>query len=234
MTESSPLLVTFIIPSIGRPTLSDTLASLARQTRAGLWRALVILDGVDDAVASELEAGVASLASSARESIRFLRLPKRVGIKNHAGDVRNYGMAYVKTPWIAFVDDDDTVTADYVEKLETEISACPTLEVVIFRMVRYSDDGKALWLLPEPHTRGLLRGHVGISFALRTSVVHGSGSLKFEPGSFEDYELLVRLGTAGKSMVLSPYVTYHVRDVSKLGLPASHLGEEHRRYNFEG
>ena len=39
---------------------------------------------------------------------------------NNAGNVRNYGMSFVETEWIAFLDDDDIIADDYLEKFYEE------------------------------------------------------------------------------------------------------------------
>ena len=54
---------------------------------------------------------------------------------NSAGYVRNHGIKFVTTEWIAFVDDDDTIRDTYVETFLTE-TATYDIDVIIFRMIK--------------------------------------------------------------------------------------------------
>jgi glycosyltransferase involved in cell wall biosynthesis len=74
--------ITFIIPTIGRETLKDTLSCLLMQTNPN-WRAVVIFDGIESNI------------DVSDERIEIVEAPK-IGIgKNSAGRVRNYGILYL-------------------------------------------------------------------------------------------------------------------------------------------
>jgi glycosyltransferase involved in cell wall biosynthesis len=184
--------VTFIIPSVGRSTLGRTLASLQAQD-IPRWRAVVIFDGVSP-VCPENAFGDSRIV--------FTWTPK-IGSGNHGARVRNVAFEKGLTwgDWVAFVDDDDTVTPDYINRLLLERSRDEALEVVIFRMLR----GKRI--IPRPGRNRIVRNDVGISFAVRTSVLE---RFRFKPSCTEDFAFLHEMEDAGLKMKISEYVTYHV------------------------
>jgi glycosyltransferase involved in cell wall biosynthesis len=122
--------------------------------------------------------------------------------KNSAGLVRNIGIEKIKTDWIGFVDDDDTLSAYYVTRLKEELIRSHKLECVIFRMIYTS-------IMPLPHQYDFFCNFVGISFCYKMDLFREG--YKFVPGSGEDYDLLNRLRNDDKKILISPYVTYKVR-----------------------
>ncbi|MDG2528027.1 glycosyltransferase [Caulobacter endophyticus] len=96
--------LTFVIPAFNAAaTLGATLDSLMAQTR-GDWRAIVIDDGSTD--------GTAKLADDyARRDHRIIR---RSTINQGVCRARNLGLSLAQTPWVAFLDADDVVSAAYV------------------------------------------------------------------------------------------------------------------------
>jgi glycosyltransferase involved in cell wall biosynthesis len=187
--------VTFIIPTLGRPTLKRTIQSLQAQHNPN-WEAIIIFDGLTPQ----------PLTTDPR--LRMIEIPK-TGRYNHAGEVRNQGMKYVTTEWMAFVDDDDTLTPDYVDRLLEESQRKADLTTVIFRMY----DPELQQIVPEPHQQGFSSGHVGISYSIKTSLYQDG--FRFVPGPTEDFKLLEAIRQAGQKMVLSPYITYWVRSSQK-------------------
>lgn len=118
-----------------------------------------------------------------------------------AGIVRNKIIREANTEWVSMLDDDDTVTPDYVERLQEEIAANPDADVIIFR--EYFLTGQLLpnWPIVE-------WGNVGISFSVKREVAL---ELPFKSEPFEDFEFIKRLQEAGKKIHFSKYVTYRVR-----------------------
>lgn len=188
-------LVTFIIPSKGRTSLTQSLSSLLVQSRS-CWCAFVLGDGVT----------VRHLDSPSSPRIRYTSLVKS-GTSNHAGTVRNHGMALVSTEWVAFLDDDDTVASTYVERLIEEIHREPQVQCVVFRM--YRSWGNPGHILPKPGASNFVMDEVGISFAIRKRL-YDEGFL-FTPSAREDFHFLDKIRGAGLKMVLSEYLTYFVR-----------------------
>lgn len=183
----------FIIPTVGRPTLARTIDSLFRQTSPD-WRAVVVFDGTDPNY------------ETADPRVVVLRTPEKLGTANHAAHVRNYGAREIDSEWVGFVDDDDTLVEDYVERALEAIRADAEMDVLIFRM-RY-DSGLVLPPVGWDHFE---IQKVGISFCLRRDVLLRN---PFEPSGEEDFYLLDRCRSDGLRIVLSPHIAYLVRPPS--------------------
>lgn len=183
-------MITFIVPTLGRETLSNTIDSLINQCDCD-WKAIVVFDGVPKINYTD-------------NRITSFSIDK-AGIKNHAGQVRNAAFNLVTTEWIAFVDDDDTLSPDYVNKFKEEIALNPKAKCIIFRMKTKYDPDK---VLPAPHHNNFLKNKVGISFAIKKDI-----NILFEPSLVEDFVLLDKIRSENHKMVISPYVTYFVREL---------------------
>jgi hypothetical protein len=187
-------LVTFIVPTINRATLSRTLASIQQQTMP-YWKAIIIFDGCE---ANEI-------INDAR--IQYVSIAKIGGKhkkRNTAGYVRNHGMKMVDTPWIGFVDDDDVITPKYVERLMEETEMTPSADVIVFRMIDKDQ------IIPPAECSEIKQSLIGISFAIKTDLVK-EGFL-FVQSSTEDYTFIKKIQAANKKIILSPYICYLVRD----------------------
>ena len=186
--------ISFIIPSIGRKTLSDTLQSLMRMNSDD-WVAKIIFDGVE-------RKSIDTLKDQRIEEFYINKIEKK-GI-NHAGNVRNFGVKKVQdSEWIGFVDDDDTIGPNYIENLKSETKNNPTADCVIFRAY-YS-----FWntILPQSSCKHILPRSVGISFAVKKHVFNKH---KFIPSGEEDYSFLKSVSREF-NILLSPYLNYFVR-----------------------
>ena len=180
--------ITFIIPSINKPSLERSLTSLKNQTNPN-WNAIVVFDGVP------------TTFENTDNRIQFITINKKGN--GYAGYVRNEGIKYVKTEWVGFLDDDDTLTSDYVEKFHLELEK--QADVIIFKM-KYTD---GLVLPLEDHTT-FIQNNVGISFCLKTSIFQIEG-IQFNQCEIEDFDLLNRLREQNKKIVISDHITYLVR-----------------------
>ena len=186
----SDAFVTFIIPTIGRETLPQTLKSLINQTDIN-WKAIVIFDGISSTI------------ESPDSRIKIIELGKGT---NSAGLVRNYGIKFVDTEWIAFVDDDDSVSCNYVNILKNEILEYNDADLIIFRMML----GNSTTILPLLETDTFHGSLVGISFAVKKKLFE-EGHL-FEPSPGEDYYYLDGARTKNYKIMISPHITYFVRN----------------------
>ena len=190
-------MITFIVPTIGRETLSRTMDSLLRQTDPE-WKAIVVVDGVPVP---------RTIPKDSR--ITVLPLRQRLGENyNSAGKVRNAGMEKAllqgNSSWFAFVDDDDTVTKDYVATLKNAIRNYPEGEVFLFRMV--NTNGR---ILPPPGANQFMLHQVGISFAMSASLFRQG--FQFIPSSGEDFLLLDTFRRMQRKIYMLPDIVYHVR-----------------------
>ena len=180
--------ITFIIPTICRSTLDRSLLSLKNQTNPN-WNAIVVFDGITPTITNE------------DERIKFLIIEKKGN--GWSGHVRNEGMKHVKTEWVGFLDDDDTLTPDYVEKFQIETKSNP--DVIIFRM-QYLNG----LILPPPGDTTFKINYVGISFCFKTSLFQVE-NIQFNQCGVEDFDLLDRFRQNNKNIIISKYITYLVR-----------------------
>jgi len=185
--------LTFIIPSIGRDTLENTIQSLENQTNDN-WNAIIIFDGCEPTI------------KNTNDKIKIMQIEKIGGILcyNAAGAVRNEGIKCATTDWIAFLDDDDTIASNYVETFYNEIQEFNNIDVVIFRMVY-----KCNTILPVLYETNIRCGYIGISFAMKKSIF--DSGINFNPGGCEDYDLLGQILNNNYKIMISPYIRYFVR-----------------------
>ena len=227
------------MPSSGRSTLYRTLISLQHQENPE-WRALVLLDGM----LAGIDQRTAALASREEARIRVWRLAQRIGSRlriaraevahGSAGKVRNFAFAHVRTPWLGFVDDDDTVGPRYVADVAADSDS---FDVVSFRM-RWTpwdtdlrpncfgyqctprSNTTTSEVLPEWNASFLLKGHCGISFAMRTHLTRTG--LRFGENMFEDYYIRVDMYRRRLRVLQSAGVRYYIKGEPRL---EAHVGQ---------
>ena len=185
-------MITFIIPTIGRESLLKSIESLIRQT-VPLWKAIIIFDGVKN-----------NIGNISDSRITILETEKMGVAINNAGNVRNYGMSFVETEWIAFLDDDDIIADDYLEKFYEEYESYSNIDVLIFRM---NLDGR---IIPKLKTDNFYVCDVGISFIIKKEIF--DNGIKFIPDGAEDFMYLDNIRKAGYKMMISPYIKYFVKN----------------------
>jgi glycosyltransferase involved in cell wall biosynthesis len=184
-------IITFIIPTIGRKSLIESLNSIINQKNKN-WKAIVIFDGIEPTIKSN------------DERIKIIKIIKKGTNKNNAGFVRNEGIKLVDTKWIAFLDDDDFIKDDYVDTFNNTLNKYPELDVLIFRMISCDKQ-----ILPELKTDNFYESKVGISF-LMTKKLFDNG-YTFLSGNTEDFVLLDKIRNDKHKMLISPYIKYYVR-----------------------
>lgn len=185
-------LITFVIPSIGRKTLKRTINSLKNINNKN-WNAIIVFDGIEPNINIK----------DIDERIKVIKSDKKLGEGvNSAGRVRNKAFEYVKTKWVGFVDDDDTLNATYVDDFLNHLETDPTLDVIIFRMIY--KDGQ---ILPPLDENEFIMNKVGISFCMRTL---DANKYKFIPSPVEDFELLDTLRNNNKNIIISKHINYNV------------------------
>lgn len=193
-------LITFIIPTINRGTLFRALESIANQS-INCWKAIVIFDGCEPNTPDILKI----LSNN-----RFVHISiNKKGIlneKNHgaAGFVRNIAMSLVNTPWIGFVDDDDFIMPNYTQSLIEETKVVPSAELICFRMV---DNNQ---ITPPDYMMNIEFGYTGISFCFKSNLFQDG--FQFTQSEHEDFDFINNIKNAKKKIVISPYITYIVRD----------------------
>ena len=187
--DNSIPFITFIIPTLGRASLIQTVQSLIN-LKSDDWKAIILFDGVKN------------IYPINDYRIDIIEIEKK-GIYNHAGAVRNIGLEMVlnKTQWISFLDDDDTICPYYIHRLNQEIKKDSSMELCLFRMI-YPNR----FILPSNDVTYIKKDYVGISFAFK-----GYIPTKFVNSSREDYYFLKQVEYEGFKMVISPFITYFIR-----------------------
>ena len=180
--------ITFIIPSVNRPTLERSINSLVSQTNPNR-ECIVVYDGVDGISFND-------------DRIKTIKIDKLGGFSDHHGKsglVRNEGIRLVNTEWIGFLDDDDSIHHKYVEDLFTKYS---NFDFVLWRMVY--ENGI---VLPPLTSNQIKFGQVGISFCFKN---------KFENLLFdnnrdgEDFDFLMKLKSLTNNWVVTPEIYYNI------------------------
>jgi hypothetical protein len=203
--------IIFIIPTLGRQSLVNTIQSLINLTNND-WKALIIFDGIQN----NLDQIYINKINKNQQFI-FLEINKcgiiNEEINNCAGQVRNYGIEYLlthqqeelKTEYIGFLDDDDTLHPNYIDYLKKEETKFQ-FDVIIFRMMY-----KNFNIIPHLLTKKIEKKNVGISFALKYEVLKNHQELRFINDSFEDFILIFISKQLNKKILLSKYIAYFVK-----------------------
>jgi|688.fasta_scaffold15615_18 glycosyltransferase involved in cell wall biosynthesis len=187
-------IITFIIPSINRSTIVNSIESLKNQTNPN-WKCIIVYDGVDGMQFDD-------------ERITTIKTEKKgiEGINNHVagigvcGLVRNEGLKLCNTEWIGFLDDDDTIHPNYVEKL---FESYTKYDLVVWRM-KYENG----FILPEFDRTDLVFGRVGISFCYKNKF----NDLLFDNDlDGDDFGFLSKLIKLTDNWIITDEVYYNVR-----------------------
>jgi glycosyltransferase involved in cell wall biosynthesis len=209
--------ITFIVPSKGRSSLIRTFSSLQNQTQHN-WVAIVVFDGtLSDSLYLNKTTGLPVFMNMIPPEILldgrfcFQHLPASGRLSNCAGEIRNFGIALARTEWIGFVDDDDTLRPEYIERLLNHVKEYPKAQLVLFRMCNYFADKNITRVIPELSAKSLVAGDAGISFAFRRRLFQDL-HYKLIPSNLEDFLFLDRLYNDHIPILLSEWCTYKVRD----------------------
>lgn len=200
-------IVTFVIPTSGRLTLARTINSLYNQTDPR-WLAVIMMDGVSTSLEylnprNNFPLFISGIDIDSRVCIQHT---EKMGVSNCAGGLRNYAVQFSITPWLAFVDDDDTVGERFVEAVAKESSGNVFLDCIIFRM---SSVGT---VHPQLEFDNFYINDVGISFAVKRDIFFRR-NIYFESSNAEDFLFLDRLRREGYSILLSEDILYYVKDI---------------------
>jgi GT2 family glycosyltransferase len=204
--------ITVVIPTIGRPTLRDTLATL------GPGVPVIV---VDDRVTDRAHAGTLRHGGGSRQKESDVTLPAvsdfdhvrvvRSGGRGPAA-ARNAGWRAADTPWVVFLDDDvipepgwaEAVWKDLVD-LPDDVAGSQGRIVVPLPGDRRPTDG-------ERHTAGLADSlWVTADMAYRRAVLEAVGGFdeRFPRAYREDADLALRVTRAGHRLVCGDRVTSH-------------------------
>jgi len=108
--DNGPLAITVCICTFRRSNLRATLDSLAGQILSDGGRFQIVV--VDNDVSRTAEPIVTSFRATASVNVAYLHAPHR-----NISIARNAALAVCQTRWLAFVDDDETVAPDWLDRL---------------------------------------------------------------------------------------------------------------------
>lgn len=206
VNENINPIITFIIPTIGRESLILTIDSLFAQTNEN-WNALIIFDNMTPNIK----------VNDPRVNILEYK-NRKFKYENNAGHVRNFGLNHVKTQWVGFVDDDDTIDKHYITRLEKDKENHPAVDCVIFRMV----DNQII--LPEINDKMFYKNFVGISFAINYKV-YKETKIKFKSELCEDFKFLDEMRRNKFKILISKHINYYVKNKSLENKPQDEIPE---------
>lgn len=187
-------MITFVMPSINRPTIDRAVKSLIDQTNPN-WRLYVVFDGF-----------WAEPPYKDDERISHMFFHPKIGTGNMAAEVRKVAFPRIETPWIGFLDDDDWLDSRYVDKFYEIISKNDFVELICFRM-QY---GKVV--IPNEAARSLhsIRpGQIGISLAIKKKFLYGPDAIFWPPSNLEDFYLVEKILATGASSFLTDEILYY-------------------------
>ncbi|HEU5099153.1 MAG TPA: glycosyltransferase, partial [Roseiflexaceae bacterium] len=185
--------VSVIVPAHNAAqTIAETLESLCAQTYTD-WEAIVVDDGSSDATADV----VASYA--ARDArIQLIRQPQ-AGVS----EARNAGVQLAHFDWLLFLDADDWILPEYLDRMTAVLEADLTLDAVHCGWNRVAEDGSLLPAQFCPASEDLfplfartcaVTIHACI---VRRSLVQAVGAFDPSLRVGEDWDLWLRIARAG-------------------------------------
>lgn len=191
--------IIFIIPTIGRDSLINSINSLLNLKGNYIWKAIIIFDGIKNNLDYD------------NNNLIFLEINKcgNIDIKNNAGLVRNKGFEYIlknkiKSNYISFLDDDDTLNPNFIINLYNEEKIFD-FECIIFRMM-YNN----FKIVPHQLTTKIEKKNIGISIALKYELIENN-NFRFMNHPYEDYIFINKIKYSKKKILISKYVNYFVK-----------------------
>lgn len=200
------LSISVIIPAHNAAkTLLETLDSVRKQTREA-WEAIVVDDGSSDET-------VAIATSIAAQDSRFRVVSQAQGGVSVA---RNHGIRLAQYDWLLFLDADDWIAPNFLEKMTAALSEQPQSGWVCCSWARVTPEGH---LLPEAYSQGTESLFAKLSrtctFAVhacivRKALVEAVGG--FDPAlrTCEDWDLWQRIARTGTPLaVVNDVLAYY-------------------------
>lgn len=136
MRGKSQILITFVVPAYNaEATLDRTMYSIVNQS-SGQWRAIIVNDGSKDATAQIAE----QYARAYSDRVTYIEQENR-GL----GGARNHGLELVQTSYVSFLDSDDWLMPDYVEKIALALEkASEEPEMILVLPKIYHEESKVV------------------------------------------------------------------------------------------
>jgi glycosyltransferase involved in cell wall biosynthesis len=194
--------VSFVIPAYNAAqTIERSLKSLQRQSVTS-WRAIVVDDGSNDATATIVDSN-----SSLDTRVTLVRQPNR-GVSA----ARNAGLSEADGHWVVFMDADDWIEPDYLERMWSAAADEKCVDVVRCGFRRLSASGAEFYRSRPDHAdqktffQDLARTCVGAvhCYMTRTNLVRSLGGFEESLRTCEDWDLWQRVARSGARLATVP------------------------------
>jgi hypothetical protein len=207
-TRSTPL-ISIVVPFFNTPDrfLRPLLDCLAGQSFPG-WELVMA-----DASTRVKRIGTIQAAAAEDPRFRYVRLDENAGISENT----NTALAHARGTYVAFVDHDDLLNLNALSEVAARLLARPEIDIcysdedVIDEAGRYRHTPffKPAWS-PHMFLQCNYTNHLSV---IRRSLVEEVGGLRSELDGAQDYDLLLRLHTLGRPLVVAhiPKILYHWR-----------------------
>jgi glycosyltransferase involved in cell wall biosynthesis len=194
--------MSFVIPAHNRAHLiAETIDSVLAQTNPN-WEAIIVDDGSTDGTDAVVKA-----YSDPR--LRYYKLPSRLGAGVSAA--RNYGNFLARAQLIAVLDSDDLATPD---RLELALASYAEDHWDLYATSRKTLDMETRQMREPQNTPAAWDAELfkQASFMTHSTVVYTKAAVMEIPynsalSSLDDYDLISRFITLGKTIVFKPVVT---------------------------
>lgn len=196
--------VSVIIPAYNaQKYLGEAIESVLAQSYPAV-ECIVVDDGSSD--------GTAGIARGFGSRISYLR--QENGERSRA---RNRGALHASGEWLCFLDADDLIAPEKIEREVEALKEQPGCDLVFSRTLFVDRAGRTLGPLrivapdPDPVRRLFAGNFITVNaFLLRKSSFQAAGGFDPELNRAEDWELLLRLALAGsKFLFLDQFLAYY-------------------------
>ncbi|OKH52671.1 hypothetical protein NIES2101_13590 [Calothrix sp. HK-06] len=192
--------VSIIIPAYNAaPTISETLLSLQAQTYSD-WEAIVIDDGSSDDTFT-----VANQFATQDSRIRVINQ-----LNQGVSAARNFGVKEALSDWVLFLDADDWILPQHLEKLTDVIKQDANVDAVYSGWVRVTPDGKFINYDFSNQASQMFAAFAGScvfaihSCIVRRSIILDVGGFDPELPTCEEWDLWQRIARTGARFAAIP------------------------------
>lgn len=212
---NSEIMFTVIIPARNAADyIGATLHSLRLQSLGG-FATYIIDDGSTDETANIVQMFIAGNNTS--------RFSLHKGTAEGVSKARNIGLAMAKTPYVLFLDADDLLAVDALERFASALNDTDNV-AALGQILRIDQDGTPLVshdnrdLVPdEDQLAALIRKNYivnGGAFAIRTDVAQSSGGYAEGLRFGEDWEFWCRILLAGQVTLVQGEPVLNYRQIA--------------------